>query len=83
MDPPVAAPTVEDDVPQLPFEFALRLQELHPQALRCPDESGVVLRIDSMRFLNEAVSVPRPLRDGADGSLEDLALLLSPHAQVG
>jgi hypothetical protein len=37
MHAPVAAPAMEQDVPELSLKLGLRLQELHPQALGCGD----------------------------------------------
>jgi hypothetical protein len=65
---------VEDQPAKLAFQFGLRPKEFHPQALRRGNESRLVSRIDLMGFLDEPVSVSRPVSNGVDGSLEDLAL---------
>jgi hypothetical protein len=48
VNPSVAAPALEQDVPELSLKFALRLKELHPQLLGRPDQAGLVLRIDGV-----------------------------------
>jgi hypothetical protein len=75
MHPPVAAPAVQEHSPKLALELGLRLEEFHPEALGCRDQTGLVFRIDSMSFLNEAVGVVCSVGDGADGSLEDLTTI--------
>jgi hypothetical protein len=75
MHPPVAAPAVQEHSPKLALELGLRLEEFHPEALGCCDQTGLVFRIDSMSFLNEAVGVVCSVGDGADGSLEDLTTI--------
>jgi hypothetical protein len=41
--PPIATPAVKQDVPEFALQLSLRLQQLHPQALRRGDEAGLVL----------------------------------------
>jgi hypothetical protein len=59
---PVAAPAVEQEPAELPLQFG-RLQELHPQSLRCGNEPGLVARIDLVSLFDDAVCVPGPVRD--------------------
>jgi hypothetical protein len=74
---------VEQEPFEFPLQFGLRLQELHAQALRRGDEAGLVAGIDFVGFLHEAVGVPRPIGDGMDGSLEDLAVPRKPgHSRI-
>jgi hypothetical protein len=65
VNPSVAAPALEQDVPELSLKFALRLKESPSAAAWPPDQAGLVLRIDGVGLLNKAVGVPRPVGDGA------------------
>jgi hypothetical protein len=67
VDPPVATPAIEDDVAQLPLEFALRLEQLHPEALRGSDESRLIARVDFVGLLDHSIGVCSPIRKGTDG----------------
>jgi hypothetical protein len=58
MDPTVASPAVEEDVPKLPLQLGLRLQQLHPQALRRGDEAGGIWWIDRLGLFDYVASVP-------------------------
>jgi excisionase family DNA binding protein len=79
MHAPVAAPAMEQDVPELSLKLGLRLQELHPQALGCGDESRLIARVNFVCFLDDSVGVGCSVGDGLDGALEDLPLASPRH----
>jgi hypothetical protein len=77
VDPSLTPPAVPDPLHQLSLQPALRLEQLHPQALRCQHDGTVMAEASGVQFLDEAVGVTGVLRDGIDGAFEDLSLALA------
>jgi hypothetical protein len=65
---------VEGEVLELALEIGLHLQELEAEHLRVDHKRIGAAVTDFDRFVDEVVGLGRLLRDGVDGSLEDLAL---------
>jgi len=77
----VAALAVEKQPTELPFSFALRSEEFHPETRRRGHQSGLVSRVDLVRLFHHAVGVPGPVGDGVDRALKDLAVLSRLHTE--
>jgi hypothetical protein len=73
----VASAAVKEAPAELPLKLGLRLEEFHAKALRLSREARLVPWVCIVCFLNESVGVSGAVSDGADGSLEDLALARS------
>jgi hypothetical protein len=66
MNPPVAPPAEQKHPPELAFEFALRLEELHAESLRGSDEPRFISRICLVRLVHDAVGVPSAVGDSLE-----------------
>jgi hypothetical protein len=77
VDPPVAPPAGQEHPPELALQLGLRLEKLHPQLLRCRDQTPSTRRMSPVSLLHDPVGISSPVGYGADGSLKDF-LLVSP-----
>jgi DNA processing protein len=81
---PVAPAAVPDPAAELSLQVALRLEQLHPQALRRKHGGAVVGEAGGVELLDEAVGVPRVLGNGVDSAFEDVAFppVYRPHSAI-